>query len=48
MTRPTSDHHYLALWLVLVGAGWASLVGHDSTAAGVLIGAGIVWLALVE
>lgn len=52
--RPVSDHHWLALWLLLVGGGllavdaWDSSIDIESTFAGVLLGAGWVWLVLVE
>lgn len=48
LSRPTDDHHWLALWLLLAGAALVGFVGHDTTAGGILIGAGFVWLALVE
>jgi hypothetical protein len=48
IARPTDDHHWLALWLVLVGGITAAAVGTDSTFAGMLIGAGSMWLMLVD
>lgn len=46
-SRPTDDHHWLALWLTLAGGAFVSL-GPQSTLAGVMLGAGFVWLVLVE
>lgn len=46
--RIQADHHWLALWLLLAGAVFLGVIGHESTSAGLLIGGGFVWLALVE
>lgn len=46
--RPVSDHHWLALWLLLVGAVWVTSVVPESTLGGVFMGAGFVWLMLVD
>jgi hypothetical protein len=43
-----ADHHWLALWLLLIGAACLTFLGHDSTFAGMLVGAGFTWLLLVD
>lgn len=46
--RQIQDHHWLALWLLLAGGAWVGSIGGESTFAGVLLGAGWVWLVLVD
>jgi hypothetical protein len=48
MTAFADDHHWFALWLLLAGGILATCIGHESTFAGILIGAGCVWLWLVD
>lgn len=48
ISRPTDDHHWLAFWLLLIGGAWLSTIGHENTFGGVLMGAGFVWLMLVD
>jgi hypothetical protein len=48
LASPTDDHHWLALWVLLAGGILLSLTEYESTFAGVLMGAGFVWLMLVE
>lgn len=48
ISRPVSDHHWLALWLILGGGAWLGSLGAESTFAGVMVGAGFVWLAMVD
>jgi hypothetical protein len=46
--RSMSDHHWLALWLLLAGGIGLSALAEQSTFVGTLYGAGFVWLMLVD
>lgn len=50
--RVPADHHWLALWLLIVGGVWlctyAGSIDPGSAFDGILIGAGFVWLMLVD
>lgn len=48
ISRPTDDHHWLALWLLLTGGAGIASYYPASTFAGMLVGAGFVWLMLVD
>lgn len=48
LSAQPADHHWLALWLILAGGAWVGSIGGESTFAGVLLGAGFVWLVLVN
>ena len=47
LARPTDDHHWLALWLLLVGALLTIFIDMGPL-GGFLMGAGFVWLMLVD
>lgn len=52
--RVPADHHWVALWLLLVGGavfladGWLGTGNPANTFVGALMGAGFVWLMLVD
>jgi len=46
--RVPADHHWVALWLLLIGAVWVATVIPESTLGGMFMGAGFVWLMLVD